>query len=536
MIMNKLMSVLPVAVFFIACLWPFGTMQAQNCMSQKGRLSIQGRELIVRNYNSTHEVICGYGMAADVPINTNPIDWNRHAFLVRDLANDHVLLVDTLPWGCHVNDVQFVSLYNNLDGQWVDYCVFCGYWDSTYSYYTITPFKEPGLVTVHDTAGLVGFFSMNAVLNANVNTDSIVVHRVDWTKELYHLTAYRQYYGFYYNQNACPDFDHNAVLDMVGLGDSLLGWRPCFARAKFYPNCNGPAQWDNVVWTSNQTNEQPVDIIHTPSYGAIVSTLQGNDHELWLRWYPKDEYPDLNPSLTHFPPADNVMAIDIHQIAYEDLSHLWDASSSFKGTVRLHAVDDENCVVSLAAYNIDFGIPERGLLSLFVNLAAQSVTKCSWSRGDYTLLDVSAFTDTATSVAVVYDNSQSLYKILMNNWTKTKVYYPLKAILSKKPSLETVDAYTTIGGMPCLHIGGFDDGFVNLLNSWSLMENLRFYSPYEISCLKLVGGMNESMIPPPVTILHKSFDETALIDYGSTKTIPIVRQNIDYILDRIKCQ
>ncbi|MBQ6955681.1 MAG: hypothetical protein IJP80_03600 [Bacteroidales bacterium] len=240
---------------------------------------------VVRNYNDTINILMQYGrfqtdMATDSAV-------GHCTFYTQNTNTGVITRLFDLTRGYKVNDVRFVTL-RKMDGvSTEDFCCFCGT-RSQFEMYEYPISLDPGAlpIEIHSKHGFAGFFSMSDALNPTASC-TVKFRDVEDTKELYRMTCYAESEGMYYTMYDNVPFLDNAVMDIIGLDDTVNA-PSCFCRVKFYPDIPGVGvYWDNNM-RYNQT-EVVTDITRTDDYVVTVSN-HANGDGLWVRNSGKEDH------------------------------------------------------------------------------------------------------------------------------------------------------------------------------------------------------------------------------------------------------
>lgn len=242
---------------------------------------------VVRNYNDTINILMSYGHAENESATDSAV--GHCTFYTQNTNTGEIKRLFDMRRGYKVNDIRFVTLRKRDGSSTVDFCCFCGTRSKFERYeFPLDPTGSGTLlpIEIHSKHGFAGFFSMNEALNP-LATFTAKVRDVEKTKELYRMTCYAESNGWYYENPYNAPFLDNAVLDIIGLEDTVNA-PSCFCRVKFYPDYPVyGVYWDNNIRYNN--TEVLTDITRTEDYVVTVSHNTNGD-SLWTRHSDKENY------------------------------------------------------------------------------------------------------------------------------------------------------------------------------------------------------------------------------------------------------
>lgn len=404
-------------VWALGCMFSLSAQSIAN--SQQLRLNtLSGSDAIVRSYNSIVDVVCVYGHPSNM-ISLTGANLDRSIFLIHDYQNSEVVYIDTLPEGYVVNDMQFVGLKRKNSPVVDTLCCFCGTRTTVdgEGYWTVVPEGETSQYVVPTTTyGFVGFFLMGAALNP-MGIDSIYYRDIERSLSLDKMVAYPEFRGAY-----CPNaaYDHNAVIDVIGLSDTA--GLACFDRVKFYLPVQGSGSgvfWDNNMRLPNNADEVPVDIIQTSTRVVTVSILNGIDSLLWIRSNNKENYwysGGMELSDTYYP-------IDMTHINFP-FSAIPN-QTKYLPPVKLCAMDGDCFSLSLGSRcSMDGFDYVNGLISFKFNAMSPSASlEGIYDKIHCELVDVS-YLPISNSIATLYrDNDYRDYRVQVTSWEHGSYQY-----------------------------------------------------------------------------------------------------------------
>lgn len=434
-------------------------------------------EVVVRNYNGTHEVSCGYSRPVGNYINQidNPVD--RDVFIIRDLSTGAITNIDTLPAGYHVRDIRFVSLYNNIEQRYEDLCVFCGDRMTIIGgHWGFAPPGEPAPWIIEiDYSGFVGFFYMDAALNPS-SYDTIYLRDIERTKSLSRMVAYNEYNGEF-NSYCGNVYTSHPVLDIVGVPADSTGHPSCLARVKFYPSCNDTILWDNYINYPYYNDETIVDIAGTDHYIVTVSKKANDDKVIWVRYNQKETtYYNNGLPLTDTVFQFNLQTLICNESLPNDLS-----LTHYIGNPRVSSLNGNYCVLSFFAVNNENDIYfYKGVFNIKIRFPFRITTEGNYDKYSCSIIDVSNFPNENSSVTLSKEDNND-YVIHTVRWNTTPFnLYPVYILNTGTNFKHSIDTYRNPSNTSYLHIGGSyqESNF----RKWLLADHVFFTNLLNYDC------------------------------------------------------
>ena len=427
-------------------------------------------EVVVRNYNGTHEVSCGYSRPVGNYINPidNPVD--RDVFIIRDLSTGAITNIDTLPAGYHVRDIKFISLYKYAEHRYVDFCVFCGDRITiTGGYWAPAPPGEPSQwINITEESGFVGFFYMEAALNPT-SSDTIYLRDIEKTKSLSRMAVYNEYGGAY--SLLCGNvYDSHPVLDIIGVPISELGYTSCVTRVKFYPECYNSIHWDNNINCPLNQHETIVDIAETDNFIVTLSTITNSDNLIWLRYNPKETSFILNGLSL----VDYAFEFDLHTLTCSGIIPENPELTYYTGIPRITGMRGDTCVMSFFAVNEESGLDYyNGVFNFKIPLPYRFSIVGNYDKHSCSIVDVSSFPEEMASVTLTNESYNSDYDIHIADWLMNQYkLFPVYILHTGTDYRFSIDTYRNPSNIGWMHIGG--SFYENFNRKWLLADNVYF--------------------------------------------------------------
>lgn len=370
---------------------------------------------IVRNYNDKYNIVMDYGLDVAGP-NPNNLVSQYSTFYMHNIESGELIRLFKLEFGYCVNDVRFVALKRDSTGMDIDtFCCFCGT-KYTYRGEELLPSLEDDPTPVQyvvDSAGFAGFFSMDDAVDAALNPSqpsnaTAKVREVEGTSSLYRMASYSEAPSRYYEGSG---YYENAVLDIIGITADTLNSRPCFARAKFYPEYNNSILWDNNLRYNEFSDEIICDVTSTNDYVVTVSKFKGNRHDVFLRVSEKESLSCMGGCELN----DQVYFLDwkgLSICAFEGIDGdgvvVWD---SLRLCYLDRHVDEYALAIGIQADTLS------GILTLIYKIKGKnSFLRGSFERGFYRLSELAYMPIQNTNITLTRDRDSNYSISRFNAW------------------------------------------------------------------------------------------------------------------------
>ncbi len=196
---------------------------------------------------------------------------------------------------------------------------------------------------------------------------------------------------------------------MIGITADSLGAKPCFSRAKFYPEYGGTILWDNNLRYDVQSNEILCDITCTENNVITVSRYKNNRHDVFIRQSSK-EIPGLygGTPLNYY-----TKLLDWESLQICGLDRNFGNEVRFEDSLRLCHLTGDNFALALGLESNDI----KGVLTFrFYNSYIDSAKDGRFEAGNNRLREIIYLRRPIVTVTLTHDGNPYNSTAKFNTW------------------------------------------------------------------------------------------------------------------------